>query len=194
MLGLTAIRRYRGEARTHHARVTTVSASRLQPPAGAPRHHRGPRSSRVGTSVALTGRSATPRAVAAVIDLEEVLPHVDALASCPGPRRRAHRLHARGRIQPGCDRRAERRRPERRRSHAERLGGAVGVLTHRIVSDPTPGPVRGARRLHAVVMCAPSVVVRAPRGERESDVQPRRWGRMNPSRRVRGPHGDGGIE
>src|SRR5688572_14948873 len=62
MLRLTPIRRYRDEARTHHARVTTVSASRLKPPSGAARHHRGMRRATVRTSVGTNPTGPPPRA------------------------------------------------------------------------------------------------------------------------------------
>jgi len=187
MLTLAPIRRHRDEAPTHHACMSTVSASRLKPLPGAARHRRAPGRPRVRAPVG-THRSVRHPARGGRRETSPGgTPHVDALATRPDPRGRPHRLHTCGRIQPGRDRRAERCRAERCRAkrrrpeHARRVGVAGGVLTPRIVRDRRAGSRRGARRLHAVVTCSHSVVVRAPRGERESDAQPRLGGERTPA-------------
>ena len=194
MLTPTPIRRYRGEAPTHHARMTTVSASRLKPQPGAARHHRGPGRPRVRTSVGTHRPVRHPASGGRRDQSPGGTPHVDALAPCPGPRGRAHRLHAGGRVQPGCDRQPSVAAPsvaapsDAAPSMPDRVGVAVGVLTQadrsrsmRRVPSAGPALVPRARRLHAVVTCSRSVVVRAPRDERDSDAQPRLGGERTPA-------------
>ena len=171
MLTLAPIRRYRDEAPTHHACMSTVSASRLKPLPGAARHRRAPGRPRVRAPVGTHRSVRYPARGGRRETSPGGTPHVDALATRPDPRGRPHRLHTCGRIQPGRDRRAERCRAERCRAkrrrpeHARRVGVAGGVLTHGSFAINAPGPPAGPA---SSCRCYVLALRRSPRAARRA--------------------------